>query len=296
MVFTNEQSTLLKEHDKTIAYLRRYAMNSIDDSPNEELLIPDLISLSNDILTELNEHHQGTFQISKDTFDTFKDLYQYTYQLLRYREFLGLAKSDSIKYEQDYRAFIHQQSRFLASEKMNPFILHEHIIHLHNSYFKDKKDLLQKNPTFLEEYESAQRELATTHEFIQGLPSHSVGVMKAYLEMLLQYVLTVSFSQSMNAQRTNDKELFIFCLNKMHLATLIGLNLEEAKKSDPKFNTISQAYLLGDTTFSRLPVHSFKEIEQYIRSLSVLSTEQLTSNIDEAARLMTPDRRKIKRV
>lgn len=250
-----------------------------------EELEEGLVGLVNALLAEMNPQHKQSNNITNTTFETFSKLYKYTYQLLKYREMMGMAHAQQDEFHHNYAKFEQSHRAFFANEMMNPLILHERLIQWHNTYLNETHHS-SGTPTI---DPNGQKTLLELKGAIEGLSTHSVGLMKPYLLTLVNYALAVSYAKPTGEGSSTDRDNFTLFLSETHLAARIGMKAEIEIANDPKFKKISQALFLGNTPFSRLPVKSFQDIENYVTSLGVLPPAQLTANIDLASPFKVTD-------
>lgn len=179
--------------------------------------------------------------------------------LIIYRECLGLVHQNKEEYDDKYVEFLIKHSSFLdAITRKNPFMLHEHLLHLGN-IFQRYQDMqsgkVAPNSHIITNIETYKKMLISLQKQIDAMDHESFGTFKAYLKTLMCYTLYCA----------SDNDVVDTYLKETLIQARIGSLCEACASKEDK--ALQQFYSCGLGLFARIRLKSFEAVEDYIFTL-----------------------------
>lgn len=272
---------------------------------HRDLLIPkesptlkkDLLAFITDVTAEINSTDTGETCQAEAKFLlpetwSFLDLFENAHALLIYREYLGIIALHKEQYEHDYIHFCNEQTILKSALKdCNPFILHEHLIHIHNLVADHKTS--GQHISILELYQCL---LLQVKELIKNMPFEGFGSFVLYLRLLADYSLSLAALETPQddiglhsaLQERNLRDIYIsMTVCKLFIAqSEAQISTEDDSVAKTFAPTEDQRklnfYLGGKAPFARAPFCSLDALEKWLLSFSLLPSSALVFGYDRA--------------
>lgn len=314
-------------HQQIIKHIQR-CKRDLTVPRESEKLKKDLLALIVDLREDINqgfptpERKSSEHAFSQPLDWSFHELFKNASDLLSYRECLGLAHLSEAQYADEYRIFLNNNKLLVKElEQKNPFVMHEHLIHLFNLLIDCQsmaRGATAPKNQILANVELYQQMLVQLAAEIKSLDHDDLGGFKDYLDAFAQYALALSYGEP-KFESIFHPELCVSIMKEAHIATRIAKEYERVSagsSSDPSSSSSSSApssdpsssgpssrsdsvngdetltantnsqhinfYTCGQGLFARTAVQSFAELEKHIASLGILQSKELTYNFDIA--------------
>lgn len=265
------------KHAKLISLLKRdYELRRIRNYSQEvkEELIKEVKILIKDLISDISHDDQENVVLPDWTFTR---LIINATNLLIYRECLGMAEEFKEKYDNNYIEFLNGSLINEAIFRSNPFVLHEHLLHLGNiiaRYQDMQSGKVAPNQHIIDNIEAYKNMLGPLQAKIDALNHGNLGAFKDYLKTLMNYTYYIAS----NAGQANSflKEAFI-------CARVGALYNDKSENDSPiESKALQGFYTCGAGLFARVPLKSFEGVLDHIKNLGEFKGEELIKFIDAA--------------
>lgn len=298
----NMKLPIAEKYSMLIKHLKRchrdFLIPKESDRLNEDLraFISDTTAEINGI-DEIDTSQAGTKPLLAipETW-TFIELSENAYALLIYREYLGVIALHQTQYKNDYIAFCKEQKILnTALKEGNPFILHEHLIHIHNLVTHHKT--AEQHPDIeISTLEFYQCLLLQAKEQITQMDSETFGSFRLYLKVLADYSLSHATLEANQDDIDFHRTLLESTIRDTYISMTVCklfMTQSQAKRiteDDSAAKTLEPTedqrklnfYLSGKGLFDRTPFCSIEALEKQLLSLSILPSSTLMFSYDRA--------------
>ncbi len=192
--------------------------------------------------------------------------------LLIYREYLGLIALHKEEYDNHYSEFLKKHAFFHdAISRNNPFMLHEHLLHLGNiiaRYQDMRRGVVAPCASIMVNIATYKWMLKNLQAQINSFNHDKLGSFADYLKTLFNYTMYVT-------QSSDQADLY---LNESIICARIGA-LFEAQADN---SALAQFYTCGQGLFARTPLKSFEGAIEFMTLFGPMPIAQWENCVTQA--------------